>query len=51
MLSVTGRSEKFYVCLSTDTKPTKVPNGTICYVMDTKKYYMFDAENTQWREM
>lgn len=40
-----------YVGLSTDTKPTTgVMNSTVFYEMDTKKKYMFDAENQIWRE-
>lgn len=38
------------VCLSSDTKPTNVPNGSILVEMDTKKIYIFDADNSQWRE-
>lgn len=51
MVSITGRSEKVYVCLSTDDKPTGASNGSILYEMDTKKFYMFDKANSQWREM
>ena len=52
MVSITGRSEKVYVCLSTDTeKPTNASNGSILYEMDTKKFYMYDAENEEWKEM
>lgn len=40
-----------YVCLSTDTKPTNVPNGTMCLEMDTKKIYVFDEANSTWREV
>lgn len=42
--------------LSTDTKPnlanseTQVPNGSKFIEMDTKKVYMYDAENDQWLE-
>ena len=51
MVSIIGRSEKMYVCLSTDTKPASASNGSILYEMDTKKYYMFDADNEEWLEM
>ena len=51
MVSVTGKSEKVYVGLETDTKPTKAANGSIFYEMDTKKFYMFDAEGSEWHEM
>ena len=36
--------------LSTDDKPTNVPNSAICYEMDTQKIYMFDKENSTWIE-
>lgn len=42
--------------LSTDTKPdftdsgTSIPNGSKFIEMDTKKVYMYDAENNQWLE-
>lgn len=39
-----------YYGLSTDTKPTGCPNGSIFYEMDTVKLYMFDGANQQWRE-
>lgn len=35
--------------LSTDTKPLDCGNGSIFFEMDTKKVYMFDAENSTWR--
>ena len=37
-------------CLSTDTKPTDVANGSILVEMDTGTAYMFDEENSTWRE-
>ena len=51
MVSITGRSEKVYVCLSEDDKPTGASNGSILYEMDTKTFYMYDAENEVWYEM
>lgn len=36
--------------LSTDTKPTNVGNASTFYEMDTKKLFMFDAENDVWLE-
>lgn len=39
-------------CLSTDTKPTDGwANGSVLLEMDTKKVYVFDAENEVWREL
>ena len=35
MLSVIGRSAKDYACLSTDTKPVGVSNGSMLVEMDT----------------
>lgn len=36
---------------STDTKPMDgVNNADIFYEMDTKKVFLFDAENKQWLE-
>lgn len=37
-------------CLSTDTKPTDLPNGSCAIEMDTSKVYFFDEENTDWWE-
>ena len=36
--------------LSTDTKPTDVPNGSVFVEMDTSTIYVFDEENTTWEE-
>lgn len=36
--------------LSTDQKPTNVCNASIFYEMDTKKMFVFDAENHVWHE-
>lgn len=38
------------VGLSTDPKPTDVPNTSVFYEMDTKALFMFDAENQVWLE-
>lgn len=38
--------------LSTDSKPTTgVFNGSTFFEMDTKKAFMFDATNMQWRQL
>ena len=39
-----------HIGLSTDEKPTKVNNASTFYEMDTKKLYLFDAQNQQWLE-
>ena len=36
--------------LSTDEKPLDVGNASTFYEMDTKKIYMFDAQNEVWLE-
>lgn len=36
--------------LSTDAKPTDVGNASTFYEMDTKKLFMFDAQNGAWLE-
>ena len=36
--------------LSTDNKPTNVPNASIFYEMDSKVMYLFDGENQEWLE-
>lgn len=38
------------VGLSTDEKPMDVPNSSSFYEMDTKKIFLFDAENKIWLE-
>ena len=38
-------------CLSSDTKPTEGwANGSKLIEMDTSKIYIFDRQNTVWRE-
>lgn len=36
--------------LSTDTKPEGVGNASTFYEMDTKKLFMYDAQNGKWLE-
>lgn len=36
--------------LSSDTKPNDVGNASTFYEMDTKKLFMFDAQNMIWLE-
>ena len=36
--------------LSTDTKPTDVPNASAFYEMDNKKMWLYDEENSKWLE-
>lgn len=38
-------------CLSTDEKPSDLPNGTQLIEMNTGKVKMYDAENDQWLEL
>lgn len=37
-------------CLSSDTKPTNVANGSMLLEMDTGKVLMFDADGEAWLE-
>lgn len=38
-------------CLSTDTKPTTdISNGSMLLEMDTGKIFVFDEENSEWKE-
>lgn len=34
--------------LSTDRKPTNLPNGSVFYEMDTATTYMYDEQNKRW---
>lgn len=38
-------------CMSTDTKPTNVSNGSTCIEIDTGNGYLFDADGKQWKEI
>ena len=38
-------------CLSTDTKPTDVANGSCLIEMDTSDVYFFDEQNKTWRKL
>lgn len=45
-------SDKTYIeasCLSTDTKPLNVANGSIMKEIDTATVYMFDEAAKAWR--
>lgn len=44
------RAPKDFIGLSTDTKPQDVPNTSSFYTMDTKKLYLYDAQNRVWLE-
>ena len=49
-----GTGKKPYgegACLSTDTKPTGMANGSTLMEMDTGKGLMFDEQGDQWREV
>ncbi len=37
-----------YSGISSDTKPTDVPNSTKFYDMEERTMYMFDEENARW---
>lgn len=36
--------------LSSDAKPVNVPNASVFYEMDTKKMFLFCAQNQSWLE-
>ena len=38
-------------CKSTDQKPTKVRNGSVCIEVDTGKKFLFDGDSKQWTEI
>lgn len=44
------RSIAYFNLLSTDTKPTDCPNGSIAIETDTGKEFRFDKENSVWHE-
>lgn len=46
-----GSREVEYRGLSTDTKPTKVENGSVFIEIDTGKLFIYDKENEQWKEV
>lgn len=51
---ITATDERTYEFrgLSTDVKPIeRVGNGSIFIEMDTGKVYMFDEQNTEWKEL
>ena len=37
-----------YRGLSTDTKPTDAPNGSVFLEMDTGDVYMYNADGSEW---
>lgn len=45
----TGRFYKEGTCLSTDTKPLDLDNGSKLLEIDTSTLYVFDLENETWR--
>ncbi len=38
-------------CISTDTKPTRFANGSMCLEMDTGKIYAFNETASTWVEV
>ena len=45
-----GKATEYYG-LSTDTKPTEVPNGSVFLEMNTGKVFVYDAQNATWIEL
>lgn len=48
-LDGTGNAFVEGTCLSTDTKPTDVANGSRLLEIDTSTLYLYDAANRVWR--
>lgn len=48
-LDGTGNAFAEGTCLSTDTKPTDVANGSRLLEIDTSTLYLFDGANKVWR--
>lgn len=49
--SIEGKELVEMACLSTDTKPTDVCNGSMCLEMDTGKLYAYNEDDTEWVEL
>ena len=49
--SATGEPDAYKegVCLSTDSKPVNVANGSKLMEMDTSTLFIFDKANSEWR--
>lgn len=45
-----AKEEIVAVCISTDTKPVDVANGSIMIEMDTSKVYFYNEDGTTWEE-
>lgn len=52
MVTITSayNETKEVYCLHGDTKPTTVPNGSICVEIDTGKIFLYDEANQTWYE-
>lgn len=49
---VEGKGELEYRGLSTDTKPTEnVNNGSVFIEIDTGKMFLYDQQNSLWKEV
>jgi hypothetical protein len=42
------KTPRDFIGLSTDSKPAGLPNTSSFYEMDTKKLYLYDAQNGKW---
>ena len=49
--TIEGKELVEMACLSTDTKPTNVWNGSLCLEMDTGKVYAFNGTALEWVEL
>lgn len=51
MITIINNSDTYeYRGLSTDTKPTNCPNGSLWLEMNTGKIFFFDIESETWIE-
>ena len=44
------KRRKEIMCLSTDTKPTDLSNGSVCLEIDTGKLYVWNEAGEAWAE-
>lgn len=46
-----SKQRSLYFCLAADAKPSAAGNGDALIEMDTGKAYLYDAENSTWRNI
>lgn len=50
-ITESGKRKVEIECLSTDTKPTDIANGSLILEMDTGDVYAFDEAGAQWLKL